>query len=428
MFRRMMLAGLLAAPVLAQPYSTNGDSALEALIEKALEGNPAIRESLARYRAARQRIPQATSLPDPVLGVRQYARTPETRVGPQTTMLSISQEFPWFGKLSDRGKVAAKEAAAWRESHEARRAEVVQLVKLAYYDLAYIDRAIRITEEDHELLRHFETLARARYSQGVGLQQAVVKLQTELTRDLNRLETFRSQRVDAEAALNTLVDRPPETPIAPASLARRPTVDLKLEKLYRTARSRRPEVKAAFLRIEKDEKRIQLSRRHYWPDVTVGAGFVNVARRSDPAARLNPPPDEGKNIYSFSVVVNLPIFRRKYDAAVLEATEDFLAAREQYRSTVNQVEGSIRSVGFRARTIEQQIALFEDVLLPQAEQALRSSEAAYSTGTLGILDLLDSERVLLEVRLGLAQLNSDYMKALAQMERAIGSAFPEVEP
>ena len=428
MFRRMMLTGLLAAPVLAQSYSTNGDGALEVLIEKALDRNPAIRESLARYRAARQRIPQATSLPDPVLDVTQYARTPETRVGPQTTMLSISQTFPWFGKLSDQGKVATKEAAAWRESHEARKAEVVRQVKLAYYDLAYIDRAIRITEEDHELLRYFETLAQARYSQGVGLQQAVVKLQTELTRDLNRLETLRSRRVDAEAALNTLVDRPPETPIPRASPAQRPTVDLKLENLYRTARSRRPEVKAAFLRIEKDEKRIQLSRRNYWPDVTVGAGFVNVAGRSDPAARLNPPPDEGKNIYSFSVGVNLPIFRRKYDAAVLEATEDFLAARERYRSTVNQVEVSIRSVGFRARTIEQQIGLFEDVLLPQAEQALRSSEAAYSTGTLGILDLLDSERVLLEVRLGLAQFDSDYMKALAEMERAIGSPFPEVEP
>ena len=199
MFRRMMLAGLLAAPVLAQPYSTNGDGALEALIEKALERNPAIRESLARYRAARQRIPQVSSLPDPVFGVTQYARTPETRVGPQTTMLSITQKFPWFGKLSDRGKVAAKEAAAWRESHEARKAEVVRQVKLAYYDLAYIDRAIRITEEDHELLRYFETLAQARYAQGVGLQQAVVKLQTELTRDLNRLKTLRSRRVDAES-------------------------------------------------------------------------------------------------------------------------------------------------------------------------------------------------------------------------------------
>ena len=45
-----------------------------------------------------------------------------------------------------------------------------------------------------------------------------------------------------------------------------------------------------------------------------------------------------------------------------------------------------------------------------------------------MLDLLDGERVLLDVQLGLAQLDSDYMKSLAEMERAIGAPFPEVGP
>ena len=74
------------------------------------------------------------------------------------------------------------------------------------------------------------------------------------------------------------------------------------------------------------------------------------------------------------------------------------------------------------------MALFANTLIPQAEQALRSSEAAYSTGTIGVLELLDSERVLLDSRLGLAQLDSDYRKSLAEMERAIGARFPEVKP
>ena len=85
-------------------------------------------------------------------------------------------------------------------------------------------------------------------------------------------------------------------------------------------------------------------------------------------------------------------------------------------------------MGFQIGTLKDQIALFEKTLVPQAELALRSTEAAYSTGTLGVLDLLDSERTLLDVRLGLAQLDSDYMKSLAEMERAIGAPFPEVKP
>jgi len=92
------------------------------------------------------------------------------------------------------------------------------------------------------------------------------------------------------------------------------------------------------------------------------------------------------------------------------------------------VETSIRAIGFRIQTLDEQITLFERTLLPQGEQALRSTEAAYSTGTIGVLDLLDSERVLLEIRLGMAQLSSEYMKSLAEMERATGSPFPEANP
>jgi len=79
----------------------------------------------------------------------------------------------------------------------------------------------------------------------------------------------------------------------------------------------------------------------------------------------------------------------------------------------------------RLAMVDEQMALFETALLPQAEQSLSLAEAAYSTGTAAIVDLLDSEQVLFEVRLGLARLQSDYMKALAEMEWAIGSPFPE---
>ncbi len=419
---------LLAVGASAQTYSSNNDARLREFIEEALDRNPGVRESFLRYQAGLQRIPQVTSLPDPMLGVTQFARTPETRVGPQTTVLSLSQKFPWFGKLSDQGKLAAKDAEVLSELHQAHRAEVIQQVKLAYYDLAYIDRAIVITNEDEQLLGHYETLAQARYSQGVGLQQAVIKLQAEITRDRNRLQVLKRQRVDSEAALNTVRDQPAGTPVAPIERLSPLDVEIDLDALYAVGRDARPEVKAAFLEIEKHEKRIHLAERQYWPDLTLGASWGNVNGRHDQAGRLSPPADNGKDVYSVVVGVNLPIFRRKYDAGVQEATETFGAAREAYRDVVNEVGLSVRSVGFRIQTIEEQLALFEKALLPQAEQALQSTETAYAGGTTGVLDLLDGERTLLEVRLGLARLETDYLKALADMERAIGSAFPEEKP
>ncbi|MEZ5398803.1 MAG: TolC family protein [Bryobacteraceae bacterium] len=408
----------------AQQYTANDDSQLRLYIEEALDRNPAVRQSFARYQAALQRLPQVSSLPDPMFGVTQYLRTPETRVGPQTTMLSLSQQFPWFGKLADREKIAAKEALMYHQQHEAQRDEVVRQVKLAYYSLAFIDRSTLITEEDLSLLDHYETLAQARYSQGMGLQQAVVKLQAEITRDRNRLEELKNMRVSTEAALNTLMDRPAQSPLVKVPLGTVPTVEVDYTALHEEAKRRRPEIQSALLMIERDEKRVQLAKKNYWPDFTLGASMLNVEGRSDAAGRLNPPEQNGKNIFAVTAGVNIPIRRRKYDAAILEASQDQIASREAYRDVVNSTEGATRAIGFRIGTLADQINLFEKTLLPQAEQALRSTEAAYSTGTLGVLDLLDSERVLLQVRLGLAQYASDYMKSLAEMERAIGAPFP----
>ncbi len=64
-------------------------------------------------------------------------------------------------------------------------------------------------------------------------------------------------------------------------------------------------------------------------------------------------------------------------------------------------------------------------MIPQAEQVLESSEAAYETGKLTFLELLDSERFLLSVRYGYARIRSDYLIAQANMERALGTRFPE---
>ncbi|MDE2796246.1 MAG: TolC family protein [Gemmatimonadota bacterium] len=409
------------------PYATHGDPVLAALIGEALEGNPRVRAALLEARAAESRTEQAATLPDPALSFTQHALGPQTRVGPQFSSLSVTQSFPWFGTLGDRRAVATAASAMQSESYHLERAEVVRRIKLAYYDLAYIDEALRITGEEEQLLLHYETLARARYAQGFGQQQEVIKLQAEVTRVLNRRHELLGQRTDFEAALNVLANRPVNTPVPPVTIGERPAVALDDAQLHAIGVGERPEVRSASLRIERDEHGVSLARRRYRPGLTVGVVWGNVLGRRDDPGRENPPPDNGRDTWSLTLGASIPVFRGSYDAGVREAAARLSAAEEAYRDAVNGVALAVRSTGFRLTTIEGQLALFERALVPQAEQALRATEEAYSAGVTGVLELLDSEEVLLDVRLGLARLRTDYMKALAEMERAIGSAFPEEE-
>ena len=407
-------------------FADHGDPTLAALIAEALERNPRIREAEFDTTAARHHIVQATALPDPTLSLTVHGRPPETRVGPQRGGIAVQQAVPWFGKRADRGTVARTRAAAREAVAEAHRGAVVREVKVAYYELAYLDRAASIADQEEELLRLYETLAEARYSQGVGLQQSVVKLQAEITRILSRRDALVQERVAVETRLNALRDRPNHEAVPPVRLPARPAADIDAARLHELAHAHHPDVRAARLRMETERGHLRLARKEPWPDLVLGAAWNPVGDRRDQAGRLVPPGDNGADQFSVSVGVRLPLGRAKYRAGVREAAARLDAADAALRRIVNDVDGAVRAAGARLSIIEGRIRLLERALVPQAEQALRSAEAAYSAGTVDVLELLDSEEMLLGARLDLARLESDYMQALADMERAVGTAFPEV--
>ncbi len=400
------------------------ETSLRAYVDKALAVNPSLAESEARYRAALERVPQVDALPDPTLTFTQAIRSVETRVGPQLNSISVAQRFPWFGKLDLRGEVVMRDALAAHQAHRARQRDVVVNTKRAYYELAYADTAIAITTEEQSLLDHYASLAETRYATGQGLLQAVIKLQAETTRLMNRLDILQQQRASIEARLNTLMDQPADNDIPPLAAPLVPPAQLGMEELYALGLDHREELKASQERILKSQKAIELAQRDRWPDLVVGLSFVNVGRRSDPAGITMPPPDDGKNALSLSAGINLPLFGGKYDASIREAGETLSAERSRYAHLVNEMEFSIRDEMIRVETLHEQIRLFQTALIPQTEETLRATESAYETGQLGVLDLLDSERTLLSTRLVNARYHADLLIALANLERAVGTQFP----
>ena len=121
-----LVAILLAAQgAFAQTYATHGDEQLAGYIGRGSGAQSGPERIVRALPGGLARLPQVSALPDPEFNITQYVRSPETRVGPQTTMLSISQRFPWFGKLSDQEGIAAKQAAVVREHHRAGQAETV---------------------------------------------------------------------------------------------------------------------------------------------------------------------------------------------------------------------------------------------------------------------------------------------------------------
>ena len=399
---------------------------LAAYVREALEANPGLQESLALYRAALERVPIATSLPDPMVGFSQALRSVETRVGPQVNSVTVSQVLPWFGKRDLRGKVASQSAVAAHELHRARQREVIAQVKKAFYNLAYVDSAVGITREEHALLGHYEEVSQARYASGQGLQHAVIKIQAEITKVDNRLDTLQEQREILVARLNMLMNRRPEQPvpaIAPSAVPR--DVPLDPTQLEALGDGGRPEIRAADALIGRGERAVDLAHKGFWPDLTVGAGFVNVGGRTDPAGVMAPPPDNGRNAFSVTFGFTVPIQRAKYRADVRRAADELTAAQYQRADAHNEMAFADPRSGGPAPDAGRT----DSPHRRRAAAADRRSVAIHGirvqTGQVGVLDLLDSERSRLDVRLIQSRDIADYLVALADLERAIGAPFPD---
>ena len=420
MFTHLVAGIAMAVAAPAGNHSSHGDERLADLIEAALSSNPSVLRAFAERQAALYRVPQATALPDPTLVGTQFARTLETRAGAQHRVLAFTQGIPGIGKRAARGQLAAKSAEVAAEAFRSVQAETVRQVKHAYFDLGFVDRALAISAQETALLEHFEEVARRRYAEGFGQQADVLRLQAQITRTLDDRHRLQRQRVDLETALNALRDTPADTPVSPIDLPRAPEVTLDQGRLSEIGRRTRPEVRAAVRRVEAGEKQVHIARIQHRPDFSIGVTWGNIRAYRSPAGSV-PITGNGKDSYAVSVGLTLPVFRRKYDAGVKEAVEGLSAARHAYRSSAAETDSAVRSISYRIGTIRTQIELFDRTLVPQAEQALESAQAAYGNGTQGVTGLLDIQRVLLDVQMGLARLRADLLKAVADLERVIGS-------
>ena len=431
--RGLLAAGLLSAAIsgVAETEEPRGPTAadeivtsvadlkLRMLLDEMLERNPRLARMQAEASAVAERVPQVKALPDPTASLTWFLLPPQTRVGPQRAAVNLSQRLPLFGTLKLDEQAAVWEAAASRALVEAARISMLTEARVSYLELQFLDSERRLVGEDRLTLEHYAELALARYASGVGLDQAVIKIQAEITRTGARLFGIASRRASVVARLNAMRDRPQTTPlvIGEPSSSHEPVLDA--DQLRIRALESRPELAAAQARVEAAELRVDRRKKSYSPNLVVGLNYGYVSGRSDEAGRLNPPQDNGQDILGLSGGVSVPLWRSKLEAGVEEGVLTRLAAEEGRREITAAIDGGLGDLIHRIPLLVDQVELYDDVLLVQARQSLLSAESAYAAGTAGALDLLDAERVLNGVRIAAERIRADLGIAFAKLEGVI---------
>ncbi len=387
---------------------------IESLMRTARSNNPGLSAAAARVDAATHNADAVRAWADPTVSLGKMAAPRDMMREEGDVVLEIEQTLPLFGKEKLQREVAragtqVETARAFYQDHVLRRDLTLALVRSAL-----AQRESEIGAAELQWIDLIATTAQQRYALGTSAQTDVLRLQTELARRSDELRSTTNNLARERFVLNRILNLPLEESFPRLDLPEPAPPLPATPALINFASQADPQTKVMRQQIREAEATTKLTRRQRLPDVFVGAE----ATRYSGDGRFT----EGM----VKVGLNLPWFNsRRYGsdikreearvrAAELDLDDYALELRDQILRQTTAIDNSRRS----ALVYQQQI-------IPRAEQSLRSALANWEANRGSFIDLLDTRRTLLEAQFSAARAVAEQHEALSELVLLLGVNSPE---
>lgn len=386
------------------------DEGLDTLLLRAETTSPSVRAAYQRWQAARARIPQVQALPNPWVSLSGYVQSVETRTGPMDGRLGINQKFPWPGKLETAGDRAAALAEGARMQVDSARLAVRQRFLRDWTERVYLEQAKTILSGQVALLQHIEDVSLSLYEASAVSQADVLRAQVERLEMSDRLDTLRQREAPLLATLEATLGAP---------LAQNTTWDQQIlldqhplpdeEDLRQALMATSPELLGLQAQIAAAGKAQRLADLEGMPDFSIGADWTWIGQ-GNPTQ-----PDAGDDALALTLAVELPLQRGAITGARTQALAQRRQVMELRAQRQWQLLADLQSALAAHEDAQRRIDLFENQLLPKAEQTYETTLGAYQSGQAAFQDMLDAARVVLEFRLSVARATADAALAFADL-------------
>lgn len=393
---------------------------LSNLIRVAVDRNPKVKAAKARWQATIEQYPQVTALPDPMFMYGYFLRSVETRVGPQRHRVSFSQAFPYPGTLDAAGEVVKKAVEIERVKHDQIIRDLIVELKLSYHELAYLQRAVELTQQNRELIASILAIATARYAEGKAILNDVLKAQSQLAQleyDLVLLAEL--QRVE-HANINGILSVPSTTPLGATVPVAYEPLDVTLADIEKQALSKRQELRIAALTIEKATKGIALAELQTKPMLKFDLMTVETGK-----ALMFDAPGSGKNPFSIGFGVTIPWSSLKNSSKVREAQQNRESVTANKRVLEDETRVALQKIYFRLENARRLVELYETTLIPQAGAAIEIAETWHQEGPKSIAGFLETQSVWLNFNLARLRAIADYQQNLTRLEKLVGGKIDD---
>lgn len=404
---------LLPGFVIAAP-KTN----LNQLIQIALKNNSELNAKKLAWESMIEQYPQATALNDPKLIYTEAIDPIETRLGPQDRVLALSQKIPFPGKLATKGNIVKKDIHIARLNYDKASRDLIVSLKQSYYELVYLQQAVRLTLQNKAILEKISHVAATDYASSSSTLNDVAKAQSQFAQVSYDVLLLQELLATEKTRINTLLNRDPEyTFEIQATLPQAVKLIHPVEYFYQLTESNE-ELKIADLAIEKTRIKESLSRYASLPDFDVGVRYTQIG---DPnITGLERAGDDGLAV---SIGLNIPLNVTKNKAIRHQAYLQRRKSIENRKSLTNTLHNKVKSLYFKTNNAWRQSMLYHNNLLPQANRAKHIAELQYRENRGSITNYLETQATWLNFQLAYQRALADYWKNKAEMERLTGKAL-----
>ncbi|MBI3604187.1 MAG: TolC family protein, partial [Nitrospirae bacterium] len=389
---------------------------LDAVIDLALERNPAIAGATSVMEQSHGQQVAAGAYPNPNIGgysgrglLQDTGRAgigndPSTIRSITEYNVTVGQPIEWPAKRAARQRAAEAGVAGAGAGLEEARLNLIADVKLAFYQLLLAQRQAETAEQNLAMTKEVLRVVKVRVAAGEATPFEAMKANVEVLKANQALTRSRSAVRVARVGVDT---------VTAGALGRTFVVKgdfesfrqgMDVNTLTTRAFERHPTLRRQWASVEQADHTVERERQARVPDVTVNAGYWREIGREAIGAGLSIP---------------MPFwYQRQGEVATAMGTKH--RAESEMLRTRNEIVRAVQQDFQDAQTAAEQIDLFEKELLKQAQETLRIAQFSFQQGASGLLDVVDAQRVYRQTQLDYAQARFELSVALTRLERATG--------
>ena len=302
----------------------------------------------------------------------------------------------------------------------AKKQDVVQEVKIAYYDILRAQKILETARQSVEMLNAHRDVARNYFQVGMIPKNDLLHAEVELANGKQAMVKAQNAVELTKARFNTILKRKIFAPVEIVDVLKYQPLEKSLEECFDIALKNRPELKIASLRAKQAGKLVNAASSEYFP--TLGL-VANYARFGDNPSVAGSDFKDAESWYLMGVASwnfwewGKTKFRVDYSRA--KENQALYAQRELN----DQIALEIKYASLILQEAEKQITVSQ-IVIEQAEENFRISEERYKERVATSTEVLEAQTLLTKAKSEYANALGDYNINYAKLQRAMGTIWP----